>query len=49
MAEALALQLALPTRRVLERLQWWLRVPEAERMKQIQTPVLLRDRGWVME
>ena len=31
MTEALALELALPTRRVLERLQQWLALPEAER------------------
>ncbi len=49
MAEALALQLALPTRRVLERLKSWLLLPEAERNTQIKTPVLLRDRGWLME
>jgi 8-oxo-dGTP pyrophosphatase MutT (NUDIX family) len=47
--EALALGLALPTRRVLERLQWWLALPEAERDAQTRTPVLLRDRGWFME
>jgi 8-oxo-dGTP pyrophosphatase MutT (NUDIX family) len=49
MTEALALELALPTRRVLERLKQWLALPEAERNTQIQTPVLLRDRGWLME
>jgi 8-oxo-dGTP pyrophosphatase MutT (NUDIX family) len=49
MTEALELGLALPTRRVLERLQWWLTLPEAERDTQTRTPVLLRDRGWVME
>lgn len=49
MAEALALELALPTRLVLERLKMWLAMPEAERFSQAQTPVLLRDRGWVME
>ena len=48
-AEALELGLALPTRKVLERLQWWLALPEAERDTQTRTPVLLRDRGWVME
>ena len=47
--EALELGLALPTRKVLERLQWWLALPEAERDTQTRTPVLLRDRGWVME
>jgi 8-oxo-dGTP pyrophosphatase MutT (NUDIX family) len=49
MTEALALQLALPTRRVLERLRLWLALPPAERAAQIETPVLLRDRGWLME
>jgi 8-oxo-dGTP pyrophosphatase MutT (NUDIX family) len=49
MREALGLGLALPTRRVLERLQWWLSLTEAERNAQVQTPVLLRDRGWLME
>lgn len=49
MNEAMALQLALPTRRVLERLATWLEIPVQERDKQDSTPVLLRDRGWVME
>jgi 8-oxo-dGTP pyrophosphatase MutT (NUDIX family) len=49
MREALALELALPTRRVLERLKWWLSLTEAERNTQSDTPVLLRDRGWLME
>jgi 8-oxo-dGTP pyrophosphatase MutT (NUDIX family) len=49
MTEALALDLALPTRRVLERLSLWLAMPAAERNTQAQTPVLLRDRGWLME
>ncbi len=49
MTEALALELALPTRRVLERLHLWLAMPAADRNAQTQTPVLLRDRGWVME
>ena len=49
MGEALALELALPTRRVLERLSIWLAMPETERSAQIRTPVLLRDRGWLME
>jgi 8-oxo-dGTP pyrophosphatase MutT (NUDIX family) len=49
MSEALALELALPTRRVLERLKLWLALPEADRNNQIETPVLLRDRGWLME
>jgi len=49
MAEALALDLALPTRRVLERLRAWLAMTEAERQALTHTPVLLRDRGWRME
>ena len=49
MSEALALELALPTRRVLERLKLWLTLSESERDAQIATPVLLRDRGWLME
>jgi 8-oxo-dGTP pyrophosphatase MutT (NUDIX family) len=49
MTEALALQLALPTRLVLERLKSWLALPQAERSEQTRTPVLLRDRGWFME
>src|SRR5689334_14427307 len=49
MQEVLALNLALPTRRVLERLTIWLGMTEAERMRQDRTPVLLRDRGWLME
>ena len=49
MTEALALELALPTRLVLERLKSWLALPDAERNAQTRTPVLLRDRGWFME
>ena len=49
MQEALALDLAMPTRRVLERLRLWLAMSEAERAAQIHTPVMLRDRGWRME
>jgi 8-oxo-dGTP pyrophosphatase MutT (NUDIX family) len=49
MQEVLALDLALPTRRVLERLAIWLDMTEAERNRQDKTPVLLRDRGWLME
>jgi 8-oxo-dGTP pyrophosphatase MutT (NUDIX family) len=49
MTEALALELALPTRLVLERLKQWLALPEPERDTQAHTPVLLRDRGWRME
>jgi 8-oxo-dGTP pyrophosphatase MutT (NUDIX family) len=49
MTEALGLGLALPTRRVLERLKSWLAMSEAERDSETHTPVLQRDRGWVME
>ncbi|MFL5251498.1 MAG: NUDIX hydrolase [Rhodopila sp.] len=49
MTEALALDLALPTRRVLERLKLWLALSETEREVLAETPVLLRDRGWTME
>jgi 8-oxo-dGTP pyrophosphatase MutT (NUDIX family) len=49
MREALALDLAMPTRRVLERLRLWLAMSEAERAAQTRTPVMLRDRGWRME
>jgi 8-oxo-dGTP pyrophosphatase MutT (NUDIX family) len=49
MTEALALELALPTRRVLDRLKQWLAMSETERTVQVGTPVLLRDRGWLME
>ena len=49
MTEALALELALPTRRVLQRLKSWLELSEVERKTQTHTPVLLRDRGWLTE
>ena len=49
MQEALALDLALPTRRVLERLRLWLDTSEQERATQTHTPVMHRDRGWRME
>jgi 8-oxo-dGTP pyrophosphatase MutT (NUDIX family) len=49
MTEALSLHLALPTRRVLERLQQWLTLTEAQRCSETHTPVLMRDRGWLME
>lgn len=49
MTEALAQDLATPTRKVLERLTWWLSISEAERNSQTHLPVLLRDRGWRME
>ena len=49
MREALALDLALPTRRVLEQLQLWLATTEAERAEITKTPVMLRDRPWTWE
>ncbi len=49
MSEVMALDLALPTRRVLERLQIWLGMTDAERAEQTHVPVLKKDRGWVME
>ncbi len=49
MGEAMALDLAVPTRRVLERLQVWLEMSEQQRIDMIHTPVLKKDRGWVME
>jgi len=49
MREALALDLAMPTRRVLERLRLWLEMDAAERTGQTHTPVMLHDRGWRME
>lgn len=49
MQEALALDLAMPTRRVLERLQLWLAMTDQERAERTHVPVMLRDRGWRME
>ncbi len=49
MQEALALDLAMPTRRVLDRLRLWLALDEAERAAQTHSPVMLHDRGWRME
>jgi 8-oxo-dGTP pyrophosphatase MutT (NUDIX family) len=49
MHEALALDLAMPTRRVLERLRLWLAMDEAERAARTHSPVMLHDRGWRME
>ena len=49
MAEALALDLAMPTRRVLERLRLWLEMSPDERAARTHTPVMLRDKGWRME
>ncbi len=48
MAEALALELAAPTRRMLEQLRGWLEMTEAERDARAQFKVL-KDRGWKME
>lgn len=47
--EALLLELAMPTRKVLERLRVWLAMTEQERAGQTHTPVMRRDRGWRME
>jgi len=49
MEEALALDLASPTRRVLERLRLWLDMSDAEREAQTHAPLMLRDQGWRME
>jgi len=49
MHEALALDLAMPTRRVLERLRLWLEMSEEERAARAHTPVMHRDKGWRME
>ena len=49
LAEAMAMDLALPTRRVLERLIEWMKLSEDERRAQTLTAVLRRDQGWVME
>jgi 8-oxo-dGTP pyrophosphatase MutT (NUDIX family) len=48
MAEALALDLAAPTRRMLEQLRGWLAMSEAERSSRTRVAVL-KDRGWKME
>ena len=48
MHEALALDLALPTRLVIERVQLWIAMGAAERQRRTHTP-LLRNRGWRME
>ena len=47
-AEALALDLALPTRLVISRLSEWLRMTPEERMAEPRTPVL-RRRAWQWE
>ncbi|HVY17385.1 MAG TPA: NUDIX hydrolase [Rhodopila sp.] len=49
MDEALALNLALPTRLVLAQLKVFIALSPAERAARTHTPVLLRDRGWVPE
>src|SRR5208283_4131527 len=49
MTEVLGLDLAVPTRRVLEQLQIWLAMTDTERKAATRTPVLLWDRGWRME
>lgn len=46
--EALALDLAFPTRGVLERLRLWLALDDAERQRNCEVATL-RNRGWVME
>ena len=46
--QALALDLAFPTRGVLERLTLWLALSEAERRRQ-PSVATLRNRGWVLE
>jgi 8-oxo-dGTP pyrophosphatase MutT (NUDIX family) len=48
MSEALALDLAGPTRRMLEQLRTWLTSSEAERDARTHVPVL-KDRGWRTE
>jgi 8-oxo-dGTP pyrophosphatase MutT (NUDIX family) len=48
MREALELDLALPTRMVLERLKLWLAQSEAERIAVTHTPILRRQ-AWRME
>jgi 8-oxo-dGTP pyrophosphatase MutT (NUDIX family) len=47
-AEALALDLAAPTRRMLGQLRAWLAMTEDERDARTHMPVL-KDRGWKME
>ncbi len=48
LGEALALDLALPTRKVIERVQAWLAMTPAERMEERLMPVL-RRREWRYE
>lgn len=47
-SEALGLDLALPTRKVIERLQSWLAMSQAERFAQTRTPVF-RQHVWRWE
>lgn len=49
MHDATALDLALPTRRVLDRLRLWLAMSEDERTQQTHSPVMHQDKGWRME
>ncbi len=49
MAEAMALDLAAPTRKVMEQMQAWLAMSEHERQTRTHVPVLKRDRGWIAE
>ena len=49
MREALALDLATPTRRMLEQLRQWLDMTPEARAARTHVPALKRDRGWVME
>ena len=48
MTEALSLDLAAPTRRMLEQLRTWLTLSEVERDERTHVPVL-KDRGWQLE
>ena len=48
MGEALSLDLAAPTRRMLEQLRTWLAMNEADRAARTHVPVL-KDRGWELE
>jgi 8-oxo-dGTP pyrophosphatase MutT (NUDIX family) len=48
MTEALALDLAAPTRGMLEQLRTWLTLSETERNARTHVPVL-KDRGWRLE
>ncbi len=47
--EAMALDLATPTRKVLEQMRLFLAMTDAERDARTHVPVLKKDRGWVME